>query len=115
MIPSQSSSKKRLAIATNNGTYFLCLEEIVQLKASNNYTNIYLANKKVILTSKVLKKYVQLLEPLGFVRTHRKHLVNRQHINYINRQGNIIMNDASVAEISRRMKNGVMKVLMNVL
>ena len=102
-----------LSIATSQGRYFFSPEEIVRLEASSNYTNIYFTNKKKMLSAKVLKEFEQMLEPFGFVRTHRTHLVNRQHILYITRDRNIIMKDASVAEISRRMKSGVMKVLKN--
>lgn len=66
-----------------------------------------------MVTAKVLKEFVLMLKPFGFVRTHRTHLVNRQHILCVTPDGNIIMKDASVAEISRRMKSGVMKVLEN--
>jgi len=66
-----------------------------------------------MITAKVLKEFVELLEPFGFVRTHRTHLVNRQHILCVTPDGNVIMKDSSVAEISRRMKSGVMKVLKN--
>ena len=65
-----------------------------------------------MVTAKVLKEFEQMLQPFGFVRTHRTHLVNRQHILCIT-PANIIMKDASVAGISRRMKSGVMRVLKN--
>jgi two-component system LytT family response regulator len=103
----------KLALATSNGTYFFNLDEIVRLEASSNYTNIYFSNKKKMITAKVLKDFEEMLEPFGFVRTHRTHLVNRQHILYVTHDNNIIMKDSSVAEISRRMKSGVMKILKN--
>ena len=68
--------------------------------------------QKKMITAKVLKEFEEMLEPFGFVRTHRTHLVNRQHILCITTD-NIIMKDASVAGISRRMKSGVMKILKN--
>jgi two-component system, LytTR family, response regulator len=105
------TENQQFAIGTSKGLYFFNPEEIVRLEASSNYTNIYFTNKKKMLTAKVLKEFEQLLEPFGFVRTHRTHLVNRQHILYITREGNIIMKDESVAEISRRMKPGVMRIL----
>jgi two-component system LytT family response regulator len=107
------TTNSTVSIATSAGRFFFNAEEIVRLEASSNYTNIYFTNKKKMLTAKVLKEFVQLLEPLGFVRTHRTHLVNRHHILCVTPDGNIIMKDASVAEISRRMKAGVMKVLKN--
>lgn len=103
----------KIAIATLDGRYFFNAEDIVRLEASSNYTNIYFLNKKKMLTAKVLKEYEEQLEPLGFVRTHRSHLVNKRYISYVDSKGNIIMQDTSKAEISRRMKSRVMKVLSN--
>jgi two-component system LytT family response regulator len=107
------STSLNISIATSEGRYFFSPEEIVRLEASSNYTNIYFTNKKKMLIAKVLKDFAEMLEPFGFLRTHRTHLVNRQHIMCIAPNGNIIMKDASVAEISRRMKSGVMRVLKN--
>jgi two-component system, LytTR family, response regulator len=102
-----------ITLATAEGRYFFNPGEIVRLEASSNYTKIYFSNKTKMISAKVLKEFVQMLEPYGFVRTHRTHLVNRQHILCVTPEGNIIMKDASVAEISRRMKSGVMKTLRN--
>lgn len=107
------TNTKKLAIATQEGTNFYNPQEIVRLQASSNYTLIYFTNKKKILIARVMKDFVKTLEPLGFVRTHRSHLVNRQYILSVLSSGNIIMTDASVAEISRRMKSRVMKTLKN--
>ena len=106
-----STSLSIISIATSEGRYFFSPEEIIRLEASSNYTNIYFSNKKKMITAKVLKDFEQMLEPFGFVRTHRTHLVNRQHILCVTLDNNIIMKDSSVAEISRRMKSSVMKIL----
>jgi len=107
------SNNTTIAIATTAGHFFFSAAEIVRLEACSNYTNIYFTNKKKMLTCKVLKEFAAVLEPMGFVRTHRTHLVNKQHIAFVSNDGNIVMKDASTAEISRRMKSGVMKVLRN--
>jgi two-component system LytT family response regulator len=106
------TTNANISIATAAGLFFFNAEEIVRLEAQSNYTNIYFTNKKKMLTSKVLKEFAAVLEPMGFVRTHRTHLVNRQHIAFVG-NSNIVMKDESVAEISRRMKGGVMKALKN--
>ncbi len=103
----------QISVATAAGHFFFTAEEIVRLEACSNYTNIYFTNKKKMLTSKVLKEFAMLLEPMGFVRTHRTHLVNKKHIAFVSNAGNVVMKDESVAEISRRMKSSVMKVLKN--
>lgn len=108
-------SYNTISLATSEGRYFFRPDEIIRLEASSNYTNIYFSNRKKMITAKVLKEFAAMLEPFGFVRTHRTHLVNRQHILCVTPQGNIIMKDASVANISRRMKSRVTKALTSVL
>lgn len=105
------TNNSRISLATSEGLYFYSPDEIVRLEASSNYTNIFFTNKRKLLTAKVLKDFAEMLEPFGFIRTHRTHLVNRRYILCVTPNGNIIMKDASVAEISRRMKSGVMKAL----
>ncbi|MGC4104133.1 LytR/AlgR family response regulator transcription factor [Ferruginibacter sp.] len=105
------TANNKLVFKTSNGIFFFSPDEIVRLEANSSYTNIYFSNKKKLVAARVLKEFEQLLKPFGFVRTHRTHLVNRQHILCVTREGNIIMKDASVAEISRRMKSGVLQEL----
>ncbi|MFN8252330.1 MAG: LytTR family DNA-binding domain-containing protein [Ferruginibacter sp.] len=107
----QTSSS--IIINTADGKYFFQPDEIIRLEAKSNYTSIYFTNKKKMLTAKVLKDFTSLLSPFGFVRTHRTHLVNRQHILCVTPGGKIIMKDASVAEISKRKRSGVMQTLNN--
>lgn len=111
MITTKASANIRLAIPTSEGMYFYEPDEIIRLEASSNYTYIYFTNRKPLLISKVLGIYEELLSSVGFVRTHRSHLVNRKHILFVDHQGNLVMQDESRAEISRRKKREVMKVL----
>lgn len=100
----------KLSIPTLNGRMFFSPKEIVRLEACSNYTTIYFIGNKKILTTKVLKNYAAMLEPLGFIRTHRTHLVNKKYIHSISGHS-LIMDDKSVAEISRRMKGNVLRAL----
>jgi two-component system LytT family response regulator len=65
--------------------------------------------------AKVLSAYQNLLEPFGFIRTHRSHLINRLHISSIHNNGDIIMDDKSKAVISRGKRRAVFSELKNVL
>ena len=101
----------RIPVATAEGLYFFETTDIIRMQASSNYTYIYFTNRKPLLISRILGEYEEILTAAGFVRTHRSHLVNRQHILFIDGHGNIIMQDESRAEISRRKKKEVMKEL----
>ncbi len=85
--------------------------QIIRLEADSNYTYIFFNNHKPILMAKVLGDYQRLLEPFGFIRTHRSHLINRQHVLEVDINGDIIMDDKSKAEISRRKRREVYSCL----
>jgi two-component system LytT family response regulator len=103
--------KPRLAFNTPRGVYFFSPEQIIRMEAKSNYTHVHFIDHKPILQARVLKEYEELLEHFGFLRTHRSHLVNRKYISFVDSEGNILMQDESKAEISRRKKRGIMKAL----
>ena len=102
---------KCISIRTNEGRLFLFPDEIIRLEASSNYTRIFLLNKTRLLTSRVLKQYEMTLSAHGFLRTHRSHLINTKYIQRVDKQGNIIMQDASVAGIARRKRVEVIRAI----
>jgi|APDOM4702015191_1054821.scaffolds.fasta_scaffold170058_1 two-component system LytT family response regulator len=103
----------RLKIATVQATYFFSPAEIVRLEAKNNYTRIYFTDRPPFLATVVLKSYQKLLEPYGFVRTHRSHLVNKQYVLFVDKGDEITMKDLSKAGISKRKKTTAIKALSN--
>jgi len=101
----------KLPVATSEGLYFFYADEIVRFEASSNYTYIHFTNRKPMLIAKVLGDYEEQLSSAGFVRTHRSHLINKQYVTFIDGHGNIVMEDNSRVEISRRKKKGVISEL----
>ena len=51
------------------------VNDILYCKADDNYTEIYLENKK-ILVSKTLKYFEEALSDFAFARIHKSYLVN---------------------------------------
>jgi len=84
---------------------------IIRLEARSNYTRIYFANHRPLLTAKVLCQFEELLLPHGFIRTHRGHLVNPHFVTGIDRSGNIFLYDHSRIPFSRRRKKEVIQFL----
>ncbi len=107
-----SSTEFRLPVSNGRGLYFVSPEDIIRLEAKSNYTNIHLRDQKIFVSAKVLKNYDRQLQPFGFIRTHRSHLVNRRHVLFVDEGNEVVMNDASVAEISRRKRKRVLSELM---
>lgn len=107
----QIKSPVKLSLATNNGKELFLPGQIIRLEAKSNYTRIFFTNHISMLTAKVLKDFETLLIPSGFIRTHRSHLVNKQYIQQVCGNSTIIMNDQSIADISKRRKTTVLKAL----
>jgi two-component system, LytTR family, response regulator len=102
---------KCIALSVTEGVFDIDPSDIIRLKASSNYTFIYFINRRPLVIAKVLKKFENALGGYGFIRIHRTHLINRRYIRSISNDGNIVMSDASVAVVSRRMKQQVLKEL----
>lgn len=66
------------------------------------------------MTSRTLGEYEELLSPFHFIRTHKSHLVNREHISYVDHNGFVVLKDSSRVEVSRRRKAEVMASLRGV-
>lgn len=102
----------KLAINTPTETLLVDMEDIIRLEADGNYTDMYLVSGKMIKSSKTLADYEKSLSEDIFIRIHKKHLINRSHVNTIKKgEGLIIMADGSVLEISRFKKAHVLSVL----
>lgn len=95
----------RLVLPGSFGTQYVWLKDIVRLHAESNYTRIYFTSKKNFLASKTLAEFEKLLRDAGFLRVHRSHIVNPQHIASTQKDGVIQMNDGSEVEVSRRKKS----------
>ena len=65
----------KLTLPQQDGFQVLNISEILYCKADDNYTEIYLENKK-ILVSKTLKYFEDALSDFPFARIHKSYLVN---------------------------------------
>jgi two-component system LytT family response regulator len=99
----------RFALPTNCGKKLFAIQQIIRLESDSNYTYVYFTDSKPILVAKVLREFEVLLKPLGFIRTHRSHLVNKHHITGMDAEGSISLSDESKAAISRRKR----KIVIN--
>jgi two-component system LytT family response regulator len=103
----------KLAIPTLEGLLFYDINDIVQLEANSNYTNIFFINNSKILASKTLKDFEELLPTDIFFRTHHSHLIN---LNYIKRYikgdgGQIELQNGNFVDVARRKKEEFMKMI----
>ena len=73
--PRQTTVTGKITIPLQNGFEVLQIEDILYCQADDNYTQIFLQNKKK-LVSKTLKYFEEAHSENGFARVHKSYLVN---------------------------------------
>jgi two-component system LytT family response regulator len=77
--PKIKNVEGKITLPQQDGFQVLNVREILYCKADDNYTEIYLTNKK-ILVSKTLKYFEEALIAFPFARIHKSYLVNVNEI-----------------------------------
>ncbi len=77
--PKLKSVGGKITLPQQDGFQVLNVTDILYCKADDNYTEIYLTNKK-ILVSKTLKYFEDALTEFQFARIHKSYLVNVNEI-----------------------------------
>lgn len=73
--PKLKSVEGKITLPQQDGFQVLNVADILYCQADDNYTHIYLENKK-ILVSKTLKYFEEALSDFAFARIHKSYLVN---------------------------------------
>ncbi|MGB6150730.1 MAG: LytTR family DNA-binding domain-containing protein [Pricia sp.] len=73
--PKLKSVEGKITLPQQDGFQVLNVADILYCQADDNYTNIFLGNKK-ILVSKTLKYFEDALSDFAFARIHKSYLVN---------------------------------------
>lgn len=103
----------RLAVPTSEGFELIPVEEIIYCEADDNYTHLFLKNKKRIVACRTLKEVEeQLSDFASFIRVHHSYIVNLNEVNkYVRGEGGyLIMSDGTTVNVSRSRKEALMKI-----
>ncbi|MBS1563886.1 MAG: response regulator transcription factor, partial [Bacteroidetes bacterium] len=97
----------RIALPVLKETRFVYTHEIVRCEASNNYTRFFLTDGEVLLVSRPIFEYEEILKDYGFVRCHQSHLVNKKFIkSWIKDNGQfLLLQNGIQVPISRNKKD----------
>lgn len=113
-LTSSKSQEEKIAIPTSDGLEFIPIKSIVHIESSSNYSKIFLSDGKVLLVTKLLGDFEEILQPYNFFRIHNSHLINLSHIKKYTRGegGQVVMQNGHVIDISRRKKDEFLKLIM---
>ena len=111
----ENKTQEKIVINSSHEIHFLEISKIVRLESYKNYTDIYMHDGTKITSSKTLKFYDNLLPETSFVRIHQKHLVNTAYVTKFLKEdgGYLVLDTKEKLEVSRRKKEGLLKLLFN--
>jgi two-component system, LytTR family, response regulator len=106
---------RKIVLRDIENTWFVKVSDILYCEAEGTYTRFYLQNAGPILVSKNLKEYEEILEPLGFLRTHHSYLANPGKIKSYDKTdgGALVLEGGHSIPVSQRKKDFVMQALEN--
>ena len=73
--PQLKSVPGKITLPLQDGFQVLDVKDILYCKADDNYTEVYLEDRRIVV-SKTLKYFEEALSPFHFVRIHKSYLVN---------------------------------------
>ncbi|MCP9768346.1 LytTR family transcriptional regulator [Lacihabitans sp. LS3-19] len=115
-IQKQYVDNDEIAVKEKGQTEFICLKSIVKLESDKNYTLIYLSNGRLIISSRTLQLFEQLLSvKTEFLRVNRSEIINLNHVIYD--QDSLKLSGKTIKQknikISRRRGSMVASRIMN--
>lgn len=110
-----SRKLKRISLPCANGFRLVNVANVIRLEADNNYSTFHLSSGEKILVTRSIKEYTDLLENSDFVRVHKSHLVNLEHVErFIRESGTyVVMSDDTTIEVSRRKKDELLRKIQD--
>ena len=102
---SQQTGKK----ITTRGTkkICICIENILYIQCSGDFSTIFLENKIQVSEIKTLKAYEEEFCGMGFIRISRNRLVNGKHITNVNtnyKKRTVYLGDIELTVSKRRLQ-----------
>jgi len=101
----------KIVLPLQDGFEVVNIKDIVHCKANDNFTDFHFSNKQKKMICRTLKFYEELLSESGFMRVHKSHIINLDHIVKYTRGkgGQVTMADGSVIDVSPNKKDELME------
>ncbi len=93
------------------------VNQILRLESDDCYTHFYFIDGTTFMVSKTLKEYEDLLNETQFIRTHKSHIVNIQHVKNYNKLHDVYLlelSDGSQIPVSRRKREKLNEILSHI-
>ena len=95
---------QRLLVPTFQTLELVEVKDIIAIKAFENYSRLYLTNKRTYTSTQSFGKYVAMLEHHNFFQCHKSYAVNLDHLVRYFKNGEIEMAENIKIPVARRRK-----------
>ncbi|MGI9542166.1 MAG: LytR/AlgR family response regulator transcription factor, partial [Cyclobacteriaceae bacterium] len=79
-IQNHQKQNTKIVLPVMEGLEIIQAREIIYCEADDNFTRFHLDQGKPMLICRTLKFYQNILEPLGFLRIHKSHMINLEKV-----------------------------------
>lgn len=100
--------KQQVILPTIEGFEVVKMEAIIRLRGNGNFTDLHLQDGSKKMACRFLKHFDEML-PLPFLRVHKSHIVNLNHVKRYNKGGYLILEDGAEIEVSPTYKEDFLK------
>lgn len=96
----------KIALQGMDGLMFVRKHDILYAIAEGNYTQVHLSESRQVRVLRKLKEVGQLLSDENFIRIHRSHLINLEHVVQFNAEESsmVTMSDGEALTVARNRK-----------
>jgi len=112
VVKNNKKNPYKITIKTAEQIYMLPIDDIVRLEADGAYTTIITRDKRIV-ASKNIKHYENILPEDIFIRPHQSHLINKNFIGEINKNGKLLLINNEEVPVSFRKKSMIRNLLKN--
>lgn len=108
-----STKNYRIGLPTSLGVDYFDMRDIVRLQADGSYTQVSLVSQQRITVCRRLKEFESVLTNGNFIRVHRAHMINLEHVKGLKRSDgrNLLMRNGDEVPIARSEQNRVMDTI----
>lgn len=109
-IQTNNTQHYKIVLPLQDGFEVVNIKDIIHCKANDNFTDFHFLDKQKKMICRTLKFYEELLGESGFLRVHKSHLINLDHIVKYTRGkgGQLTMIDGSMIDVSPNKKDELM-------
>lgn len=105
---------EKMAVPGPDGYSFFDIDDLIFCEADANYTKLFLQSGEVLLSSRNLKEFDEMLSDSDFFRSHKSFLINLKKIKKFSRtEGNqILMSNNLWVDLSFRKRDEFLKLFV---